>query len=366
MKEPPTSETEMTEKVDSISLNQPTVTDHFKVVTAYCGAQEYDMMAVARILRFEGVPIDPTGTSLYPQVIHVEMPADPSRDLFGASLERHFETGDLFIFPSGTVVAWNVPESSVQSLILEHLKPAARGAHQLEDETFEYVEDKSRERSSIKSGIIILGTKITDAEPVPSWKASNDGASATTSSAVQPHANTVLAQVAFSSGIARSTKIAVLENQLDEYLEDTRDIPQTLMSGHLASVTRSFIYQKMGQLLTIRGQLNLSSDLTDSVPDILWDTEAELALESYYDRISRELDTNLRIERLNQRMDYAHEIANILREELGVIREEKDEQKSTRLEWIIILLIAVEVGFGGWHLYKDYQSQGVTKVRMVS
>lgn len=323
------------------------------------------MMAVARILRFEGVPIDPTGTSLYPEVIHVAMPSDPSRDLFGASLERNFDTGDVFIFPSGTVVAWDVPESSIKALMMEHLKSAARGVHELEDETLEYKEDSGRERSSIKSGVIILGTRITDVEQRPKAPVDFDAQPTSTMVPQQHHANTVLAQIAFSSGLAKSTKIAVLENQLNDYLEDTQDIPKTLMSGHLGSVTRTFIYQKMGQLLTMRGQLNLSSDLTDAVPDLLWDTEAELGLDVYHERISHELDVDLRIERLNQRMDYAHEIASILRQELSVIREERDERKSTRLEWIIILLIAVEVGFGGWDLYKDYQSHGITKVQVV-
>ena len=322
------------------------------------------MFAVARILRHEGVPIDPTGTSLFPQVVHVELPTESSRDLFGASLDRNFGVGDAFIFPSGTVVAWNVPIDSVKALVLKHLAPAAKGPHQLEDEDFEYVEDGSRERSTIKSGVIILGTKVNEDESWPANGSSSvawDGASGR----ANRHSNTVLAQIAFSSGLARSTKIAVLENQLNAYLEDTRDIPQMLMNGHLGALPRSFIYQKMGQLLGIRGQLNLSSDITDSVPDILWDTEAELDLESYYDRISRELDTRLRIESLNQRMDYAHEIASILREELTVIRGERDEQKSTRLEWIIIALIAVEVCFGCWDLYKDSRSGGVTDVRVV-
>ena len=324
-------------------------------------------MAVARILRFEGVPIDPTGTSLYPEVIHVEMPSEPSRDLFGASLERNFETGDVFIFPSATVVAWNVPELSIRSLINDHLQSAARGPHELEDESLEYREDTSRDWSHMKSGMIVLGThaKAKDAESRQGQPGGESSIIVTAPGDYHRHKNTVLAQIAFSSGLEKSTKIAVLEAQLDDYLEDTRDIPQTLMSGSLASVSRPFIYQKMGQLLSMRGQLNLSSDLTDSAPDLLWDTEPELRLDIYHEHILRELDIDLRIKRLNQRMDYAHEIASILREELSIIREERSERTSTRLEWIIIALIAVEVGFGGWHLYQDYESKGVTKVQVV-
>lgn len=43
-------------------------------------------------------------------------------------------------------------------------------------------------------------------------------------------------------------------------------------------------------------------------------------------------------------MDYASEIASVLRESLG-------EQHSHRLEWIIIWLIVIEVLFGCYHIW---------------
>ena len=54
--------------------------------------------------------------------------------------------------------------------------------------------------------------------------------------------------------------------------------------------------------------------------------------------VGRALDTKQRIETLNSKMDYAQEIAEVLRVQLS-------EKHSGRLEWIIIALIALEVGF---------------------
>ena len=54
--------------------------------------------------------------------------------------------------------------------------------------------------------------------------------------------------------------------------------------------------------------------------------------------MGRALDIGSRIKVLNQKMDYSQEIASVLREQLS-------EKHSLRLEWIIIVLIAVEVGF---------------------
>lgn len=111
--------------------------------------------------------------------------------------------------------------------------------------------------------------------------------------------------------------------------------------------TRRFISTKTGQLLSIRAQLNLYWELTDSLPDLFWDSRHELGLEGYYDQVGRALDTNIRIKALNEKMDYAQEIASVLRQHLS-------EAHGVHLEWIIIALIAVEVGFALWREFKEW------------
>lgn len=139
---------------------------------------------------------------------------------------------------------------------------------------------------------------------------------------------------------------SVLESLLNSYFLATRSIPQKLSLGGRLPFTRSFILQKTGQLLNIRAQLNLYSELADSLPDMFWDSRHELGLEGYYDQVGKTLDTNIRIKTLNDRMDYAQEIASILRQQLS-------EQHGVRLEWIIILLIMVEVGFEFRHVVRE-------------
>lgn len=238
------------------------------------------------------------------------------------------EVGDVFIFPSGTVVAWSLPESFTRSLAAGALLPAAEGPHidNIETEDLDFVEDPQRETSSIKGDTIILGAKSPSIEDVnPTLQ-------------TQHNTQAALTKIAFSSGLARSTKLAVLESLLSNYFESTRDIPTLLSRGSRLPFTRDFILRKTGQLLNIRAQLNLYSELTDSLPDIFWDSRHELGLEGYYEQVGRALDVGVRIKVLNEKMDYAQEIASVLRERLS-------EKHGFRLEWIIILLIAVEVGF---------------------
>lgn len=238
----------------------------------------------------------------------------------------------MFVFPSGTVVSWSLPEALALKLATETLMPAAINPHvgQVEIEDLEYKEDPSRETSSIKGDIITLGTKKESLEEDPS-----DGRTSTT-----------LAQIAFSSGLARSTKLAVLETSLAKYLDSTRPIPPMLSRGSRLPFNQKFILQKTGALLELRAQLNHYSELTDSLPDLFWDSRHELGLEGYYDQVGRALDVAVRIKSLNAKMDYAHEIVSVLRETLS-------QSHSTWLEWIIIVLIAVEVGFELKREWKD-------------
>ncbi|PYH40421.1 RMD1 family protein [Aspergillus saccharolyticus JOP 1030-1] len=313
-----------------------------KTITAYAVAEQFDIHQVREILQLKGYEPDPYETGLYPQVVHVQVPLDSIRRVSNpnASDLSPEEVGDVFVFPSGTVVAWSLPEGFTSFLATRTLLPAARGAHvdDLETEDLEYVEDPTRENSSIRGDTIVLGTK--------SSFFMNGSITAADPSAGRQSVDTVLTKVAFSSGLARSTKLAVLESLLANYFESTRTIPTLLSQGSRLPFTRDFILRKTGQLLSVRAQLNLYSELTDSLPDIFWDSRHELGLEGYYEQVGRALDVGIRIKLLNEKMDYAQEIASVLRERLS-------ETHGLRLEWIIILLIAVEVGFEVLRLWKE-------------
>ncbi|KAM0798607.1 yagE family protein [Usnea florida] len=312
-------------------------------VTAICAAEEYDIAEVARIFEGLGNTLDPYRTELYPQVVHVALPvhADPSSP-------EETSIGDVFVFPSGTVVAWAVPESVLMPLVSKTLLPAAKYPLQkLEEEDLEYSEDPKREHSSIKGDRIILGTKSESSQSPENETEASLPADTDEVQIYSRKLDTVLTKIAFSSGLARSTKLAVLETLLRDYQDSTRSIPSQLSRGGRMPFTRRFISIKTGQLLSIRAQLNLYAELTDSLPDLFWDSRHELGLEGYYEKVGRALDTNIRIKTLNEKMDYAQEIASVLREHLS-------EAHGVRLEWIIILLITVEVFFALQREFKEW------------
>lgn len=121
-------------------------------VTAISVADQYDMDVVIGILRSHGFSIDPDGTGFdSDQVIHT----------------RGSNIGDIFVFPSGTVVAWSLPTDVVSHLATKTLLPAAINAHtqdQTESEHLEFIEDRKRDNSVIKGDVISLGARQLETE----------------------------------------------------------------------------------------------------------------------------------------------------------------------------------------------------------
>ena len=289
------------------------------------------MDKVAEILTHHNFSLDPDNTGFeLSEVVHA----------------RGLNNGDIFVFPSGTVVTWSLPQDIANTLATKHLLPAAESAFidSKEVEDLSFILDPEQDQSRVQGDVIVLGTRLAN------------------------NLDTTLAKIAFSSGLARSTKLAVLESSLTRYLEETRHIPDHLSEGLKAPLSRNLILKKAGELLNLRSQLNHYNDLTDALPDIFWDSEEKL--ETYYAKIGKALDVGVRIKTLNEKMTYAQEVINMTQGVLDISEKMSSEAHSTRLEWIIIILIAIEVGFGLRSIYMEryeheFESELIAKLKAV-
>ena len=173
----------------------------------------------------------------------------------------------------------------------------------------------------------------------------------------------IMDQLAFSLAMSHSVKLEELENHLDNLLAEIRDVPRllegsspslqssahqfstnrtSLLSGlsNMFTTDRRSIQQKYGQLLLFQSNLVLYSGLLEQ-PDIFWE---DALLESHYDRMKMHLDYSVRSAALNRKADYAKDVLDVLKTHLN-------ERHSTRLEWLIIWLITVEVLFDSYHTF---------------
>lgn len=231
----------------------------------------------------------------------------------------------VFFFADGCFVIWgNPPEAASLSARLSELvrpfttDPLAAS----ESETLFYRQNYDADRLFVgMQGETILFHLPPDASP-------------------EEHANVEQAMLAFSAGLADSVKVGALESALESFVARcVKPIPTALASGSKLPLGRADVLRLTGELLRFRADLNLHSELVDT-PEIFW---SEPKLGDLYDRVARALDIRHRVHIINKRLDYANELASVLRSHLG-------EAHGLKLEWGIIVLIAVEVAFETLHL----------------
>ena len=100
------------------------------------------------------------------------------------------------------------------------------------------------------------------------------------------------------------------------------------------SLGRKQITMQLGQLFVDRASINLHSDILDN-PDYFWEDDEWLPA---YARVAKYLEITRRAEVLNKRLDIIKELFDMLANELH-------NAHSNKLEWIIIVLIILEVFF---------------------
>lgn len=227
-------------------------------------------------------------------------------------------SGEAFFFQSGSFVFWPAgKENGALKALMDETKPFQIGPVQaVEQEELEYREgDDADHATGIRGETMVIAPRDRPQD--------------------------VMIKLAFSNGLADSVKLATLEAYLERHIEKTSPIPEMLRSGGKLALSRAQVLQLIGELLHFRSVLNLQSELLDT-PELYW---SEPELESLYLRTSRVLETRTRIAVLNKKLDYAGEMAAVLRSHLS-------EAHGLKLEWGIIALIAVEVLFELLHMLR--------------
>ncbi|XP_077419251.1 required for meiotic nuclear division protein 1 homolog isoform X2 [Vanacampus margaritifer] len=217
----------------------------------------------------------------------------------------------IFFFREGSVVFWNVEEKMLKTVlrILERHKsqPYEVALVHWENEEINYAYGEGN--TKLERGNFIL------------------------SKHAEQH-DAVLEKFAFSNALCLSVKLAIWEVSLDNFVESIQSIPETLKSGTRVKLSSAEVMQKIGQLFTLRHCINLSSDLL-LTPDFYWDREN---LEKIYDKTCQFLSINRRVKVVNEKLEHCTQLTDLMRSHLS-------EKHSLRLEWMIVILITIEVLF---------------------
>ena len=122
--------------------------------------------------------------------------------------------------------------------------------------------------------------------------------------------------------------------QVEKTIQDTRGIPERMARDGKVSLGRKQITMQLGQLFVDRASINLHSDILDN-PDYFWEDDEWLPA---YARVAKYLEITRRAEVLNKRLD-------IIKELFDMLASEYHNSHASMLEWIIIVLIVIEVFF---------------------
>lgn len=170
----------------------------------------------------------------------------------------------------------------------------------------------------------------------------------------------------FSNAISQSVKLGIWEASLDLYVDSIEFITEDLKKGKKVQMTRQQVLRKQGELFALRHLINLSSDLLDT-PDFYWERDELESLyqqtcayfniakrtrvSSYYSKQLCTMDESIIINHellhiflqvMNEKINHCVELVELLSSHLS-------DKHHIRLEWMIIVLIMVEVGFEVLH-----------------
>ncbi len=149
---------------------------------------------------------------------------------------------------------------------------------------------------------------------------------------LQLNSSDPLLRIAISFAMAQSVKLGEMEEFVLNEISEHSNIPQDLANKGDLNLTRKEMAKIRGRIFVTESRINLKYDLLDK-PEFLWDHPE---YDEYYNKTYEYLEVHQRMTVLNKKLSVLRDILNILADELQF-------KHSTKLEWIIIILIAIEI-----------------------
>jgi uncharacterized Rmd1/YagE family protein len=219
-------------------------------------------------------------------------------------------TQDIFYFDYGCVVFWGLStreeKAAISELAAFTIDPVSTTEQSTSYDTLEYVFDrKANPQRPIRFDRMRLRSlKIEE-------------------------------KMALSYAMAQSSKLFVFESRVLDSVEMTRYLPVELAKNGRIDSSKKALNQRIGELFVEQTEVNLFSSILDT-PDFLWDNDEHLPAYQY---TRSYLEVDERVALLNSRLA-------VIRDLLDVLTGQVADSNSTRLEWIVIWLISVEIVMG--------------------
>ncbi|PVU99089.1 hypothetical protein BB559_001018 [Furculomyces boomerangus] len=278
--------------VPTILVDNP---DSHTRVTAFCCANSYKLREIQKSL-LEIM----AGKHISDNVDLIQFSEEDNNTI---SSPKHPKT-ECFVFDYGVVVTWGMSESEE----LVFLRMISRFAVDMVD-----AENQQKEEFSV---CYKEGSKPRISNDIIEMNGSQGFG----------------ARIAISHAIAQSSKLSLFEELVEVTIDQTKHIPESFAEHGIVNLSRKAIAKKIGKLFIMRVNVNLVSNILDT-PEIFWD---EPNLQPVYNEFKSYLEIPQRIELLNHRVSV---IGNLLE----MLRDNLNGSQGEFLEWIVIILIVVDI-----------------------
>ena len=211
-----------------------------------------------------------------------------------------FNHGECWLFDYGVLVFWGVDEDTKQGFMRKIRDFVSQPLDKAEFEEFRFV---------LNADKLNIGSDCLHLED-----------------------DQELSRLAASHAFAQSAKLSGFESVVIGVIEDNEYIPRGLAKTGRIPLSRKQLAKLRGALFSARSDIVLNFNLLDT-PEFFWEHPE---LEGIYNQVSRYLDLTPRVASLNMKLDTVYELFQML-------ADEQNHKHSAVLEWIIIILIALDI-----------------------
>lgn len=207
----------------------------------------------------------------------------------------------FFVFPYGVIICWG--EQAQVASFIKQISPYLLNAYEAKDiQRDDFMVGQAQSNKLIDNDIIYI----------------------------QDFSSEIL--VSISHAIAQSLKLASLELEVSYSINKVTPVSLELSKTGKIKRSKKTISKTRGKLFLLKSKVNLNYSLLDK-PEYFWENPE---FDHYYQKTMDYCEIPPRILVLNQKVE-------ILDNMLSLLSDEINHRNSTRLEWIIIWLIFIEI-----------------------
>ena len=289
--------------IDYVTRDLPPAIDHedvFRNATCICVAEKFDLEKIRDIW----LKLGATKVILYLEAVYVSGVSIQMKESMNMRNEA------LIFFEYGVAVLWGcaaAAEDAVIEIVSETMDEPLP-FDERERDVFKY-KYNTNEKSHIQNDTITIHRANNTNEKI---------------------------KMAISHALAQTTKLTIFEDRVQKIIAHTMHLPQVLARHGYVKVSRKDVAKLCGQVFLQKTAVNLLASVLDT-PEYFWNQQD--SLQALYEKVGEYCEISSRTEVINSRFDLLHNM-------LELIRDHQNTTHSSRLEWIIIYLIVIEVIIG--------------------